>query len=235
MKREFQASVPELMDTQEQADAELLQDLQNLETMNRRFGAHRLILDHLAPVLPERPHWHIVDLATGYADIPRKIVDLARTAGIKVTIQAIDANPATVELAIAASAHYPEIEFLQQDILSWSVPTPPDLVLCNLALHHFSDADALKILQSCARLSNTSLLITDLLRSRLLFYCLWLMTTFWMTNRLTRHDALLSVRRGFSHPEFCSLLRQAGLTDGSTGTYETFRQFFWKKNHRSSI
>jgi ubiquinone/menaquinone biosynthesis C-methylase UbiE len=87
----------------------------------------------------------IVDLATGSGDIPRLIVDHARQIGARVEIVALDQQSATLKIGRKLSSDYPEISFIQADILEFKPPDGYDIVLCSLALHHFSDEDAVRV------------------------------------------------------------------------------------------
>src|SRR2546423_5296641 len=61
----------------------------------------------------------ILDLGTGSGDIPRLIVDYARSVGAMVAVDAVDQQPSTLEIARSLSRDYPEIEFIEGDVLSF--------------------------------------------------------------------------------------------------------------------
>ncbi len=140
------------MDRPQPVSTELEVDLRNLRQLNRYFGSYRLIEHFLRRWLKPRSRMRILDLATGSGDIPRFIVDYARRVGAHVTVNAVDQQASTVEIARGLSAAYPEIEFLQGDILTLD-REPSDMVVCSLALHHFSEADAVAVLKRCRELS----------------------------------------------------------------------------------
>jgi hypothetical protein len=53
--------------------------------------------------------------------------------------------------------------------------------------------------------------MNDLVRAPLAYWSTWLFTLF--ANPVFRHDARISVRRGFKRDELASILRRAGLND----------------------
>ena len=110
----------------------------------------------------------VVDLATGSGDIPRLLVDHARKIGAQIEIDAVDRQPATLEIARRLSADYPEISYHAANILEWDCAQGYDIALCSLALHHFSDDDAVKLLRRCRELSTRFVLVSDLRRGFLL-------------------------------------------------------------------
>src|SRR2546423_12874782 len=146
MKRSFDPAELELMDRPQPVSAELESDLENIRELNRWFGSYALISMFLSRWIKPGARMRIVDLATGSGDIPRLIAEYGRKVGAELRIDALDRQSATLEIAKKLSTNYPEITFIEGNILEWNAPEPYDLVLCTLALHHFSEADAIRLL-----------------------------------------------------------------------------------------
>lgn len=127
------------MDRDQPLSQELRDDLLNLETLNRVFGSHSLVCKSVKPWLQTGRPNRILDLATGGGDIPRELVKVARRAGIEIEIDAVDRQPSTLEFARSQSKDFPEIRFQQGDIFAFGNGITWDIVLCSLALHHFSN------------------------------------------------------------------------------------------------
>src|SRR6267143_1130536 len=162
MKRSFDPAVLEMMDRDQPPSAELELDLERIRQLNRWFGSYHLILGFIRSWIRPADKLRVVDLATGSGDIPRLIVDLARKIGAKVEIDALDRQPATLDIARELSAAYPEISYIEADILEWRPEQHYDVVLCSLALHHFSHRDAVRVLRLCRELSRKFVLVSDL-------------------------------------------------------------------------
>src|SRR2546421_8980841 len=99
MKRSFNPAELELMDRPQPVTPELASDLRNLRQLNRYFGSYRLIEYFLRRWIQPRSRMRILDLATGSGDIPRLIVDYARSVGAMVAVDAVDQQPSTLEIA----------------------------------------------------------------------------------------------------------------------------------------
>lgn len=226
MKRSFNPAEPELMDRPQPVSTELKVDLRNLRQLNRYFGSYRLISHFLRRWLKPQSRMQILDLATGSGDIPRFIVDYARDVGAKVKIDAVDQQASTVEIARGLSAAYPEIEFLQGDILTLT-REPYDMVLCSLALHHFSEPDAVTVLKRCRELSKQYVLVSDLRRGALVTVGVFLLTGLLFREKMTRVDARLSADRAFSFREFRILAERAGWTNFGHAQFAFARQAIW--------
>lgn len=226
MKRQFDPAEPELMDRPQPVTPELASDLKNLRQLNRYFGSYRLIQHFLRRWIRPGRQMRILDLATGSGDIPRLIVDHARQAGASVTVDAVDQQASTLEIARGLSGDYPEITFVQGDILEFG-ESAYDFVLCSLALHHFDEDSAVQVLQRCRELSRQYVLVSDLRRGLLASVGVYLLTAILFREPMTRIDARLSAERAFSFREFRSLAERAGWKNFGHRNFAFARQAMW--------
>lgn len=228
MKRSFDPAEPELMDRPQPVTEELVSDLRNLRQLNRHFGSYALIARFLRRWVLPGTEMRVLDLATGSGDIPRLVVDHARKVGATVTVEAIDRQRSTLRIARDLSAGYPEISFLEGDVLSFGEDAfPYDLVLCSLALHHFDEEGAVHLLRQCRALSNRFVLVSDLRRGPLATLGVYLLTTLIFREPMTRTDARLSAERAFSFREFRSLAERAGWKNFGHRKFRFARQAIW--------
>ena len=227
MKRAFDKEQPELMDRPQPVTPELEKDLANLVSLNRYFGSHRLVRRFLAGWLQRDRCYRILDLATGAADIPRLMLDWARPRGISLEIDAVDANDSTVQIAKRLSAEYPEIRFFRQDVLSYDSGNTYDLVCCSLALHHFSEEDAIELLRHCRDLSHRFVLVADLERCMATTIAVWAVTEFIYSDPMTRFDGRLSAQRAFSFHEMHALAEAAQWKHFGHARFLFCRQALW--------
>jgi len=215
------------MDRPQPVSSELEKDLRNLRQLNRFFGSHRLILHFLRLWIKPGDDVRIVDLATGSGDIPRLIVDRTRKIGAKVEIAALDQQSATIEIARKLSADYPEISFVEANILEWQPAGHYDVVLCSLALHHFSDEDAVRLLRRCRELSRKFVLVSDLRRGWVASLGVYLLTALIFREPMTRYDGRLSAARAFSFAEVDDLAGRAGWQNFQHKKFHLARQAIW--------
>jgi SAM-dependent methyltransferase len=227
MSRAFDPNDPELMDRPQPVSAELEADLLNLVSLNRHFGSHRLVRRFLGGWLQPDRCYRVLDLCTGAGDIPRLMLDWGRSRGIALRIDAVDANDATLEIARRHSTGHPEISFLREDVLKFESADTYDLVTCSLALHHFSDEDAVRLLQRCRDLSHRFVLVADLARGPCTTLGVWLLTALVYRDPMTQHDGRVSAQRAFSFAEFAALAAQAGWRDFCHARFSYCRQAIW--------
>lgn len=227
MKRQFDPAVLEMMDRPQPVSPELELDLERIRQLNRWFGSYRLVLGFIRRWIKPGDRVRIADLATGSGDIPRCIVDYARSIGARVEIDAVDRQSAILEVAESLSAEYPEISFLEANILEWRSDKRYDIVLNSLALHHFSEDEAIRLLRRCRELSRRFVMVSDLRRGFLARAGVYFLAALIFREPMTRFDARLSAARAFSFGEMRALARQAGWEKFSHQNFRFARQAIW--------
>jgi 2-polyprenyl-3-methyl-5-hydroxy-6-metoxy-1,4-benzoquinol methylase len=230
MKRSFNSAELEMMDRPRPVSAELERDLCNLQQLNKHFGSYQLVLSFVRRWIKPAASVSIVDFATGSGDIPRLIVDHAREIGARVEIDALDRQAPTLEIARNLSAGYPEISYVEANILEWNPGKAYDIVLCSLALHHFSDPDAVRVLQRCREFSRHFVLVADLRRGLFLTVGVYLLTALVFREPMTRYDGRLSAARAFSFTELGALAHEAGWKNFGHKRFRFGRQAIWLDN-----
>jgi SAM-dependent methyltransferase len=230
MKRQFDPAELELMDRPQPVTAELEKDLRNLRGLNQYFGSYALVSYFMQRWIKPGDRWRVLDVATGSADIPRLMVDHARAVGAKIQIDALDRQPATLAIARKLSASYPEISFVEGDVLTWEPALTYDLVLSTLVLHHFTNEDAVRVLQRCRQFTQRFVLVSDLRRGLLASAGVWLLTALIFRDPMTKYDGRLSAARSFSFAEMAELARRAGWIDFGHRRFRFARQAIWMEN-----
>ncbi len=220
------------MDRPQPISPELVSDLRNLRALNRHFGSYRLLRHFLRRWLRPNNDLRVLDLATGSGDLPRLLVESARQIGATVTVDAVDFQSSTIEIARQLSAGFPEIHYHCADIHHFGDPHAYDLVLFSLALHHFSTAEAVTLLGRCRELSRRFVLVADLRRSWFAKVSVDLLTTFVFREAMTRNDARVSMARSFSFREMDELARAAGWSDYGHRRFRFARQAIWLERPR---
>jgi ubiquinone/menaquinone biosynthesis C-methylase UbiE len=219
--------IPEMMDRDDNDPRLLLQDLRNLRTLNRLFGGYGAIRRHFIPFLSRidpRRVVRVLDLATGSADHPVRLVRLARSLGRSISVTAVDRHPQILADARERIKAYPEIVLVQADMRSLDYSEASfDIVLCSLALHHLNTADAIVVLREMQRLSRVGFIVNDLSRSYRAAWVVRGFTELTMRNPLTLNDSYASVLRSFTPREISSMASVAGIE-----TYRVFRHAFFR-------
>lgn len=225
--RRFDPAKPEMMDLPGNDPALLAEDLKNLRTINRYFGGFaavgKTILPFFHGVASDKPV-EILDLATGSADHPVEIARIARKLGRRVHIIAVDRNPQILEIARRRTQGIPEIEVARKDLLQLDFADGSfDIVLCSLALHHFSREDAVGILAEMNRICRIGIIVNELNRSWIAAWTAWVYTHVTTRNPLTLYDSYASVLRAFTPVELREMALEAGIERFEIMTRPFFR------------
>jgi SAM-dependent methyltransferase len=221
----------ELMDGDGFTAAELLTNFRDIRRVNRWFGGTSAILAALPELVPAGTEaLSLLDIATGVADIPIAIQRWGAAQGLAVDITATDIAPEMLTLASDQIAGAPGIHLRQADARAMPFASHAfDVVTCSLALHHCNPADAVQVLREMDRLCRTGFIVNDLRRGAIGYGATWLASRMTTRNRLTRHDAPLSVRRAYTPIELRSLLDEAGVIDADVKTLPWFRMVAVKR------
>ena len=134
----------------------------------------------------------------------------ARRRGLAPTVVAIDASR---EIAATAAARFGnEIDVRVGDMLALPLEDGSvDVAACSLVLHHFEPPDAVRALRELSRVARRGVIVNDLVRTRLGLVGAHAIARFATRNPITRHDAVVSVRRAYTRAELEGLVRDAGL------------------------
>jgi 2-polyprenyl-3-methyl-5-hydroxy-6-metoxy-1,4-benzoquinol methylase len=211
--RQFDPNEPELMDRPDVKKAWLREELEILQKINR-FGAHRLMLRYINQLLDTSKveGLSVLDLATGAADIPRAVVAWARKNGTKIKVTAIDGNEEVLRSAREWCRDWPEIQLERCNLLELPYGAESfDIVICSLALHHFTTEDAISVLRRMNEIARVGYALNDLQRSRLTIWTAELLARTIMRSPIVRHDGPQSFRAAFTVPELRSMAQQAGM------------------------
>jgi ubiquinone/menaquinone biosynthesis C-methylase UbiE len=184
---------------------ESLCDLARVNTYLGGWGALRAEIMRL-PRVPSK----LIDVATGGADLPRRLLEYLASRGAAATCVAVDRSARILQLAQSLSKGSDGLVFLQADAERLPFPDGTfDLAMMNLALHHFEPDAAVKVLRELARIA-TTVIVNDLRRSRIAWAFARFVFPIFTGNRFTRNDGPLSVLRAYTPPELRELAGRAG-------------------------
>ena len=196
----------EILDSPDVDPAVRARSIADVTTSNRLLGGLRAARIGVREALGDRREpTTMLDIGTGLADIPERA---ARDAGVRgqrlTTIGVDEAFSLLVESRLrvteAVCANALALPFRDQSI---------DIVMCSQVLHHFEDADAGRLIREMNRVARVGVVVSDLRRSRLAAIGFWLVSWILRFHRVTRHDGVVSVMRGFTASELRKLIQTA--------------------------
>lgn len=183
-------------------------ELSDLVLLNRWFGGTRAVVGALLPHLPPRGGaCTLLDVGTGTGDIPRAVARAARRRGVTVTAVGLDRSPLAARIAATTGLPTVVSDGGSLPLASRSV----DFVIASQVLHHLEPDVAVRWIRELDRVARRAVVIADLRRTRVAMAAVWLVSFPLGLHPVTRRDAVLSLRRGYTEAELETILREAGV------------------------
>lgn len=199
--------------------------LQSLAWINRWFGNHHAVVKAIISIYKKEKHpLTIVDLGCGGGDLILAVAKALQKNKIRFIITGIDGNVNTLEYAKAKCAGFPEISFLQTDILSNEFSIPPcDILISSHFMYHFTADELTRFFRNNVRRVSTAVIFSELNRSRLAMFLFKISSFVLPISKLAKEDGLLAIKRSFTKKEWLAMLQQAGIETYSLRSVPLFR------------
>ena len=200
----------ELMDGNNIPFSAMAQTLRELDIINSRLGGHAITISGLHAIAGNKKSLHICEIGCGGGDNLRAIYRYCKKAGLEARFTGIDMNPDCILFAGQQNPQLP-CHWVCSDYAQVEFETgKPDIIFSSLFCHHLTDMQLLEMIAWSDRNSELGFFINDLHRHWLAFYLIRYLTKFFSRSYLVKHDASLSVARGFRKKDWEKLFLQAG-------------------------
>jgi SAM-dependent methyltransferase len=203
----------ELMDDPTIRGEELMWALRELRLINWLLRSARPTVEGVAALWAGagRPRrLSVLDVGAGSGDGCRALLRWAERQDVEIDITLLDIHPDTCAEAERFFAGEPRVRVRQGDLFALEAGSV-DVATAALVLHHFPEPQLGQALQALARAARLGVVVNDLHRSALAWAGIRLGTALLSRNRMIRHDAPLSVARGFRADDFHRLRALPGL------------------------
>jgi hypothetical protein len=180
-----------------------------IKFVNHIGGGIRVVREFLERELPTFPAGQavkILDLGGGDCEIPLAITPWAVGHGYNVRFTCTDHNAQVLAMAQESIAriHCGAIRLEQTDIFTYQPTEQFDYALGSMVFHHFTADQIDRLITHLRGFVRRALLINDLHRCALNYAVAAILTA--RVDPELRHDALLSIRRGFKPAELAGML-----------------------------
>ena len=187
-------------------EGEILRDaLDKIAKINQLLGGNKLTLQGVQSLINNisfNKKVTIVDIGCGNGDMLRALAEYASNKNLNFKLIGIDANQFTINLAKELSKQYLNITYQCEDIFDDQFKDIKyDIVLCTLTLHHFKDAEIIKLVSVFNENASIGIVINDLERSALAYRLFQGLCFIFRLNKMSKEDGLVSILRGFKKEE----------------------------------
>lgn len=202
---------PELIDDPLVSPDLLREAMDQLHQINRWLRCYQVSVEGVASLLPPGARQlSVLDVGCGTGESLRAIAAWCRGRGIEFRGTGIELSEETAAQARLACRDLPNLEFRAADLFSLEPEDGAEIVHASQVLHHFPGDAAARALEQMYRLAGRGVVVNDLHRHPVAWHGIRLLTAIGSRNPLIRHDAPLSIARGFSAEELRRLARGAG-------------------------
>ncbi len=204
----------EIMDDLSTHGEDMDRTLREIDTINRWLGGNSVTLSGIGNLVNthRRQLFTLCDLGCGSGEMLRLIREWGLRRNLDIRCTGVDANEYIAgyaqrhcktdnRIAIAAGNVLSEEFFVQRY----------DFFTATLFLHHLTDEQLVSGLKRWTRMTNVGIVINDLHRHPLAYYAIKFITRILSRSSMVRHDAPLSVLRGFSRSDWIRILKDAGI------------------------
>jgi hypothetical protein len=213
----------ELLDGLPPDDPGALRSRRDLRVLNAVMRHHACVSGALRKAVNGRPPERITELGAGDGHFLLRVAHILAPRWKSVNVTLLDRQKTVSEATLAGFAvlGWPT-QTIVADALEWAgdPDSVADVVITNLFLHHFRDAELTRLFTSVARRARLFVAVEPRRGAWPLFCSRRLLML--GCNAVTRHDAAVSVRAGFAGRELSALWpssRDWELSESSAGLF----------------
>ena len=191
----------ELLDAENIPAADIALNLKELEFINKHLGGHAITIRGFKKLLGNRKQITVCEIGCGGGDNLNAIAAYCKKKNIQVSFIGIDIKDSCISYA-KENCKGLQVEWICKDYRLAEFNEQPDIIFNALFCHHFRQGAVEEICTWMYKNSKLGFFINDLQRNPIAFYSIKWLTQLFSNSYLVRHDAPLSVARGFKRKEW---------------------------------
>ncbi len=205
----------ELLDNDNIPFNDIRQNMKELDFINTWLGGHAITISGLKKILAAQKKMKspvsICETGCGGGDNLQAIDRWCTKNNIAVRLTGIDKKK---ECTGMAKNNFPDkrCEWICSDYRLVNFNNQkPDIIFSSLFCHHFSTDALIEMIQWMRLNSRMGFFINDLHRHFFAYYSIKALTRLFSNSYLVKHDAPLSVQRGFVKKDWVNIMQRAGI------------------------
>jgi ubiquinone/menaquinone biosynthesis C-methylase UbiE len=219
--------IPELLDNDSGAPAEIANALSDLRHINQWFGGIAATQSMIALVARklEVSSLSLLEVAAGAGYVPRTVSARMRKLGVHLEVTLLDRAHSHLRNSFVNGT-----SAVAGDALALPFPGGSfDLVSCCLFAHHLEPEEVVQFVNEGLRVCRTAVIINDVVRAPIHLALVYMSLPLYR-SRFTHHDAPASVRRAYTIQEMRQMLQQTTASKLEIGRHPLYRMgaIAWK-------
>lgn len=202
----------ELLDAADIPFADIKKNMQELDTINRLLGGHTITSKGFeAFCSPHSSRLSVCEIGCGGGDNLRAIYNYCASRNIEVELTGIDMKQECIDFARQKNTDMPATWICSDYKLADMQGNLPDVIFSSLFCHHFKQHELVYMMGWMKANCRLGFFINDLQRHPLAYYSIRWITQIFSKSYLVKHDAPLSVARGFSRNDWKEIFLASGI------------------------
>jgi 2-polyprenyl-3-methyl-5-hydroxy-6-metoxy-1,4-benzoquinol methylase len=230
MLLQYRSYQKELLDGDHIPFKDIETNMQELNTINTLLGGHAITIKGFAGLAGSHKKITVCEIGCGGGDNLVAIANWCSKHSIDVHCIGIDLKEACIAVADNRLLLKGKSNWIVSDYKQVNFSSKPDIIFSSLFCHHFTDAELEFQLQWMKENSHIGFFINDLHRNILAYYAIRVLTKFFSSSYLVKHDAPLSVKRGFLKNEWKIICNRAGIKGPSIQWKWAFRHLILSRH-----
>lgn len=215
----------ELLDDDGGSPQEIEGSLADLRFVNRWFGGVSTARVLLSRIIGKQGNGHLslLEVAAGSADVPLLNQRSFGSLGVEISITALDRSPLHLP---------PEVPGVVGDALALPFADNTfDVVGSALFVHHLSPEEFLRFCREALRVARIAVITNDLIRHPIHLGLIYAGMPLYR-SRLTRHDAVASVKQAYTLEEMHAMMKKTAAAQVEISRHYLFRMgvIAWKRS-----
>ncbi|MBN8788212.1 MAG: methyltransferase domain-containing protein [Terrimonas sp.] len=205
----------ELLDNDDIPFEDIKQNMQELNFINTWLGGHSITIAGLQKILCSEESkskiYNVCEIGCGGGDNLIALDRWAKKKGYTLHLTGIDKKKECIDFA-KEKIHDPAYQWIHSSYETADLGSiKPDIIFSSLFCHHFTDEELILMMRWMQNNSTKGFFINDLHRHFLAFFSIKGLTKLFSKSYLVKHDAPLSVARGFTKKDWVRIMQQSGI------------------------
>jgi 2-polyprenyl-3-methyl-5-hydroxy-6-metoxy-1,4-benzoquinol methylase len=199
----------ELLDDDLIPFADIKQNMQELDFINKWLGGHKITIDGFSQLAADEKQLSVCEIGCGGGDNLIAINNWCKKKGIALTITGIDIKDECIRFAKSRKEIASAVTWITSDYKKVVFDKKPDIIFSSLFCHHFTGEQLVGQFAWMKLNSTKGFFVNDLQRNIVAYYSIKLLTKTFSKSYLVKNDAPLSVARGFHKDELVTICKHA--------------------------
>ena len=206
---QYRSYQKELLDRDDIPFRDIQENMRELNIINTLLGGHAITLKGFQKLAAGQQQIIVCEIGCGGGDNLAAIAKWCKKKHLPVKFIGLDLKEECINVAREVGILRSDSEWIVSDYAEVIFEQKPDIIFSSLFCHHFNEPQLVEQLQWMKNNSNIGFFINDLHRNMIAYYAIRVLTGLFSSSYLVKHDAPLSVARGFRRQEWDALFKRA--------------------------